>query len=68
MRRLNRNIRREYNRLYGKNPTAANLFLLLTELADKRGRVQATEAELSLLMAARFEDPKAYQLPGGPKP
>jgi hypothetical protein len=41
---------------------------LLCELADEAGTVEATEADLSFLLAARFEDPEAYQLPGGPKP
>lgn len=66
--RPNRKFRRDYDRLFKREPGAANLFLLLCELADKRGRVQATEEELSILLAARFEDLEAYQLPGGPKP
>ena len=46
---------------------AANLFLLLAELADENGQVRLgpdPEAELAVLMAARFEDPTAYQLEG----
>lgn len=66
--RPNRKFKRTYDRLYRKEPGAANLFLLLCELADEAGTVEATEAELSFLLAARFEDPRAYQLPGGAKP
>ena len=61
----NRKFRRDYDRLFRKEPGAANLFLLLCELADEAGTVAATEAELAFLLAARFEDPEAYQLPGG---
>ncbi len=67
----NRKFRRDYDRHFSRNPAAANLFLLLRELADKRGTVRidapAYEEELARLMAARFDDPRAYQLPGGPK-
>ena len=54
-----RAFRRDYARLFQKDPAAANVFLLLAELAD--------EVEIQRLMAARFEDPRAYQLSGGPK-
>ena len=67
----NRAFRRQYRRIFRKDPAAANVFLLLAELADERGQVQLgpdAEAELAVLMAARFEDPRAYQLPGGGKP
>lgn len=66
----NRQFRRDYDRLFRKDPAAANVLLLLAELADERGEVHfdgPPEAELAVLMAARFEDPRAYQLPGGPK-
>ena len=66
----NRKFRRDYNRLFKHDPAAANVFLLLAELADERGLVQLgprPEAEIQQLMAARFEDPRAYQLLGGPK-
>ncbi len=54
--------RREYRQLFRQDPAAANLFLLLAELADKRGRIVTDEKELAVLMAARFEDPKEYAL------
>jgi hypothetical protein len=49
------------------NPAAANMMLLLRELADERGQVVTDEWELQRLLSARFDDPRAYQLPGGPK-
>ncbi len=61
----NRKFKKRYNRLFQKNPLGANMFLLIAELADKRGRVQITEEEIAALFNARFEDPKAYQLPVG---
>ena len=66
-----RRFRRDYDRLFQKDPAAANVMLLLCELADEKGEVRLEspfpEAELARLMAARFEDPRAYSLPGGPK-
>ena len=67
----NRRFRREYDRLFKQDPAAANILLLLAELADERGEVKFDApdpaAEIQRLMAARFTDPRAYQLPGGPK-
>ena len=67
----NRRFRRDYDRLFKKDPAAANIFLLLAELANEKGQVNFEtpfpEAEIQRLMVARFNDPKAYQLPGGPK-
>jgi hypothetical protein len=64
-----RKVRRDYNRLFLKDPLAANVFLLLAELADERGRVHlgpCPEVEIQRLMVARFDNPRAYQM-GGPK-
>ena len=58
----NRRFRREYKRLFKLDPQAANVFLLLCELADEKGQVETAPAELAKLMAARFEDPKEYAL------
>lgn len=58
----NRQFRRKYDRLFKKDPGAANLFLLLAELADEKGQVQTDENELAELMAARFDNPKENQL------
>jgi len=63
----NRHFRRDYNRLFRRDPATANLLLLLCELANEHGEVQATDEELCLLMNTRFDDPRAYQLSGGPK-
>lgn len=68
--KLNRQFRRDYDRRFKRNPAAANVFLLLAELADEKGHVRlgpCPEAEIQQLMAARFKDCRAYQLPGGPK-
>lgn len=61
----NRKFRRDYDRLFRKDPAAANMLLLLAELADDHGQVRATDAELCFLMNTRFDDPRAYHLPGG---
>ncbi len=66
-----RRFRREYDRLFKQNPAAANVMLLLCELADDKGQVRLEtpfpEIEIQRLMAARFDDCRAYQLPGGPR-
>ena len=65
---LSRKFRRDYDRLFREDPLAANVFLLLSELADERGQITFTnppEEEVQRLMLSRFEDPWAYQLPGG---
>lgn len=62
--------RRDYDRLFERKPEAANLMLLLAEKADKSGNIlllMPPGAELAKLMAVRFDDPRAYALPGGPK-
>jgi hypothetical protein len=58
----NRKFKKDYNRIFRKDPQAANLFLLLTEIADEHGRVATAEQELADLMAARFEDAGEYAL------
>ncbi len=67
----NRKFRRDYDRIFRQDPAAANVFLLLSELADEHGQTRFSApqpaAEIARLMAARFDDPRAYQLPGGPK-
>ena len=64
-----RKIKREYNRLFKKDPLIANTFLLLAELADDKGQVKIQGSnekevaqELSRLMDARFNDPAEYAL------
>lgn len=58
----NRNFKKQYNKIFKRDPAAANLFLLLMEIADDQGQVETTEEELAALMAARFNDPKEYAL------
>jgi len=59
----NRRFRRQYDKIFRHNPGAANLFLLLAELADEKGQVQVRgEDELAELMAVRFDDWQGYQL------
>jgi len=66
-----RKFKRHYNRIFRKDPAAANVLLLLAELADEHGEVRFDvldpAAEIARLMASRFQDPRAYQLPGEPK-
>jgi hypothetical protein len=68
--RANKKIKRKYDFLFRRDPVTANVFLLLCELANEKGQVRfgpCPEEEIQQLMIARFEDPRAYQLPGGPK-
>jgi len=63
-----RKFRKEYDRIFKDDPEAANVLLLLCELANERGEILLEtpfpEAELQRLIAARFDDPKGYQLGG----
>lgn len=61
----NATFKRRYDRLFRQNPLGANVFLLIAELANDKGRVETTEEEIAALFNARFEDPKAYQLGAG---
>lgn len=66
----NHNFRREYERIFKIDPAAANVMLLLCELADEKGQVMlgpCPEREIQQLMITRFDDPRAHQLPRGPK-
>lgn len=66
----NRRFRRDYDRLFRKDPLGANVFLLMAELAGERGEVDlgpVPEIEIQRLMLSRFKDPRAYQLKGGPE-
>ena len=58
----NRKFRKKYDKLFKKDPLAANAFLLLSELSNKRGQVKTDPEELAILMAVRFENPKGYAL------
>ena len=58
----NRKFKKEYDRIFRQNPEAANLLLLMCELANENGEVKTNEEELAILMDARFNDYKEYQL------
>jgi len=65
---LNKHFRKDYDRLFREDPSKANMFLLLVELADKNGQImfkgnskKATKA-LRDLFLARFNDPLEYAL------
>lgn len=60
-----RRFRRDYDRIFRKDPLAANTFLLLCEIADEKGQVilpSPPEEELQRLLKARFDDPRRYSL------
>ena len=64
----NRKFRKKYDKLFKKDPLAANTFLLIFELANERGQVKTDPEELANLLAVRFNDPcQEYALPGGAK-
>lgn len=56
---------RDYDKIFRQDPEAANLMLLLCELADERGRVVTDEAELAVLFNARFDDPQKHAFERG---
>ena len=61
--RPNRKFRRQYWRLFKKDPLAANTLLLLAELADEKGQVIIKDPEqLTDLLILRFEDPRRWAL------
>jgi hypothetical protein len=60
----NRKFKRDYDKLFKKDPLAANTFLLICELANEQGQVITNEQEIADLMAIRFNDPKEYALGG----
>ena len=60
----NRKFKKQYDRIFRKNPEAANLLLLMAELANEKGEVISNEEDLALLMEARFNNPAEYALGG----
>jgi len=65
----NRKFKREYDRLFREDPLGANTFLLMCELANKKGHVkiqgsneQEIAEEIQKLLIARFNDPEEYAL------
>lgn len=67
----NRQFKRRYKKLFRNDPLAANVMLLLAELANEAGQIRFENidpaVEIQHLMLARFDDPRAYQLEGGPE-
>ena len=59
----NKKFIKEYRALYGTDPEAANLMLLLCELANDKGELISTEDELIILFNIRFNDPKENLFP-----
>lgn len=64
----NRRFRKDYDKLFKTDPMAANLLLLMCELANDRGEVllpadpEEMDRQLRDLMSVRFEDPTARQI------
>ena len=65
----NKRFKRKYNRLYKRDPLAANTLLLLAELANRKGEVrfeattkEGIAEEIRKLLIARFNDPAEYAL------
>jgi len=63
----NGNFKRRYRSVFKKNPLAANMLLLLCELADERGDVRfetpSPERNLANMLLFRFDgDPGRYAL------
>lgn len=65
----NRKFKKDYNKLFKKDPLAANTFLLMCELADQKGQIkilgttkEEIAEEIQKLLIARFEDLEAYAL------
>jgi len=61
----NHRFKAKYIHIFKQNPEAANLFLLLAELADAKGQVATNEETLVRLFNERFPDPGAYALKAG---
>jgi hypothetical protein len=58
----NKKFKKKYDKLFKKDPLAANTFLLICELAGEKGQVVTDEKEIADLIAIRFEDPRRYAL------
>ena len=59
----NKRFKRDYYKIFKEDPQAANLYLLMCEMANDSGQVVfKDEQELAELMAVRFEDPEEYAL------
>jgi hypothetical protein len=65
----NRKFKKEYDKIFKRDPLAANTFLLLAELADDKGQVkiqgsneQEIAGEIQKLLIVRFSDLREYAL------
>lgn len=67
MGRYNKAFRDDYDKIFKEDPAAANIFLLLFDLADSNGRVHfkgtedQAEDQLAVLFNARFNDATEHQ-------
>jgi hypothetical protein len=64
---VNKTFRRQYDRTYRKSPIMANVLLIMMELANAtQGSIFETfpDKDVSRFIVSRFENPRAYQLPG----
>ena len=57
----NKKFWKDYNKLFKRDPRDANIFLLLCELADEKGRVEIDEEDLTTLANLRFPDASLHQ-------
>lgn len=52
----NQKFKKEYDKLFIKNPAGANTWLLLQELKDEKGHIITSEQEIAKLLSIRFAD------------
>ena len=64
---MTKTFHREYDRLFRRNPVAANFHLLLYQHGSEIFKKPFPDVETSRFIVHRFKDPQAYQLPGGTK-
>ncbi len=64
----NKKFKKDYKKIFKKDPLAANMMLLFLDLSDENGQFclegdeQEQAEQISQLMDARFDDPTGYQL------
>jgi hypothetical protein len=64
----NKEFRKKYQKIFKKDPLAANIFLLLCELSGPEGKLllpldrAAIDKEIESLLFSRFEDPWGWQI------
>ena len=60
----NRKFKKKYDKIFKKDPLAANVLLLVFEIANEKGQVITDERQIADLMMVRFNDPWEYALGG----